>query len=87
MINTYKNIIQLANLAHQGVFMTKRESEAWKQHLHEEWKKTKTMPRKMKKQRRKEINLDWSFADYTDIVIDTYSLISELTNMKEGEIK
>lgn len=33
--------------------------------LREEWRRTKTMPRKMKKRRRKELQIDWSINEFT----------------------
>lgn len=38
--------------------------EKEKQRIHDEWQKTFDMPRKMKKQRRKELRLDWAIANY-----------------------
>lgn len=35
-----------------------------KQRIRDEWQKTFDMPRKMKKQRRKELRLDWAIANY-----------------------
>lgn len=36
----------------------------WQKRILEDWGKTYDMPRKMKKRRRKELLLDWSFANY-----------------------
>jgi hypothetical protein len=44
--------------------MTKEFQEKEKQRIHDEWQKTFDMPRKMKKQRRKELQLDWAIANY-----------------------
>lgn len=35
-----------------------------RERLRNEWEKTKSMPRKLKKRRRKEILTDWAIADY-----------------------
>lgn len=37
---------------------------AWKERLKVDWVNTKYLPRKKKKQKRKEINLDWEIASY-----------------------
>lgn len=38
--------------------------ENWKAEIRADYQKTFSMPRKMKKRRRKELNLDWSIACY-----------------------
>ena len=50
--------------AHLGA--CKVNTEQWKDEILMEWDKTKSMPRKMKKRRRKELQLDWSFACWGD---------------------
>lgn len=44
--------------------------EKEKQRIHDEWQKTFDMPRKMKKQRRKELRLDWAIANYDPFDFD-----------------
>ena len=50
----------------------KAGQDKWKDRLRKEWQETKTMPRKMKKRRRKEIMLDWSFASYDPFGLDRF---------------
>ena len=42
----------------------KQAQEKYKQRIFEDWGKTIKMPRKMKKRRRKELNLEWRIACY-----------------------
>ena len=46
------------------VYALKESQEKKKQWVLDEWQKTFNMPRKMKKARRKELRLDWTFANY-----------------------
>ena len=48
----------------QTIDKIKTQQEEWKERLLNEWEETKKMPRKMKKQRRKEILIDWSIANW-----------------------
>jgi len=50
----------------------KAGQDRWKDKLRKEWQETKTMPRKMKKRRRKEIMHDWSFASYDPFGLDRF---------------
>jgi hypothetical protein len=38
--------------------------EEWKDHIKKEWIESRNLPRKRKKQKRKELQLDWNFANY-----------------------
>lgn len=42
----------------------RRKQTQDKERLRKEWEDTKSMPRKLKKRRRKEILVDWAIADY-----------------------
>ncbi len=56
----------------------KAGQDRWKDCLRKEWEETKTMPRKMKKRRRKEILLDWRFASYDPFYInETFNTFHE----------
>ena len=39
-------------------------TEDWKRRILAEWEESKSLPRKAKKRKRKELNLDWSIACY-----------------------
>jgi hypothetical protein len=39
--------------------------ERWKQRIRDEWEKSKNYPRKKKKRVRKELLLDWAFANWS----------------------
>lgn len=41
--------------------------ERWKQRIRDEWEKSKNYPRKKKKKVRKELLLDWSFANWSPL--------------------
>jgi hypothetical protein len=36
----------------------------WKERIKQQWQESKSLPRKQKKAKRKELNLDWSIANY-----------------------
>ena len=44
--------------------VTKMAQEKWKDRIIKEWEESKKLPRKKKKQKRKELLLDWTFASY-----------------------
>lgn len=46
--------------------MATREAnkEEWKERILSQWRETKNFPRKKKKQRRKELQVDWSIANW-----------------------
>jgi hypothetical protein len=46
------------------------KQEEWKERILKEWEESKNLPRKKKKQRRKELLLDWSFATYNPFKLD-----------------
>jgi len=54
----------------QGILEDEKNRDDRKERIKADWQKTKTMPRKMKKQRRKELKVDWSIAAES-IDIDT----------------
>jgi hypothetical protein len=43
---------------------TRKQQDDWKQRIIEEFKQTKFLPRKKKKQKRKELQLDWNIANW-----------------------
>lgn len=47
------------------VSLVKANQREWKERILKEFEETKNMPRKKKKQRRKELNLDWSIASWS----------------------
>lgn len=61
MFSSYMNI---ASEIADDLFMVKDKQKEWKERIIHDWEKTYTMPRKMKKARRKELLLDWSIACY-----------------------
>lgn len=46
------------------ISFVQEKQEAWKKQILKEYEKTYDMPRKMKKRRRKELNLNWRIANY-----------------------
>lgn len=50
----------------------KQAQEMFKQKVLDDWDKTIKMPRKMKKKRRKELELEWRIACYDPFNIDEY---------------
>ena len=61
MLSNYKSFIDIAM---NEMASLRISQELWKDRLKKEWEETIKMPRKMKKQRRKEIELDWQMANY-----------------------
>jgi hypothetical protein len=61
MLSNYKSFIDIAM---NEMASLRISQELWKDRLKKEWKQTIKMPRKMKKQKRKEIKLDWQIANY-----------------------
>lgn len=54
-------------------------SDRWKERLKKEWKETCKFPRKKKKQRRKEIMIDWNIANS----IPKFEKIPNIFNLNE----
>ena len=42
----------------------KRDNETWKERIKREFRESMNLPRKKKKQKRKELQLDWNIANY-----------------------
>ena len=42
----------------------KEGNEEWKKRISKEWNESRKLPRKQKKQKRKELTLDWSIANW-----------------------
>jgi len=42
----------------------KSNMDEWKERILNDWEKSKKMPRKMKKRVRRELNVDWSIANW-----------------------
>lgn len=64
---SYKGILMMGVMMMQGMVS---ERKARKQRVLDEWQKTYSMPRKMKKKRRKELNIDWSIASWDPMGFD-----------------
>jgi hypothetical protein len=61
MINEYG---LFAGILLEQIAATQSKQKEWKERILKEWEETKNLPRKKKKQRRKELRLDWSIATY-----------------------
>lgn len=60
----------------------RQKQDRERERLLREWEETKSMPRKLKKRRRKEILVDWTIASYYDIL--SGMTVEELTDFVDA---
>ena len=58
------NFLQIASIFSNSFIGINDYQNDWKERIKQQWHDSKSLPRKQKKAKRKELNLDWSIANY-----------------------
>jgi hypothetical protein len=58
------NFLQIATMFSNSFIGINDYQNDWKERIKQQWRDSKSLPRKQKKAKRKELNLDWSIANY-----------------------
>jgi len=58
------NFLQIATMFSNSFIGINDYQNDWKERIKQQWQESKSLPRKQKKAKRKELNLDWSIANY-----------------------